>query len=105
MHHFWHPAKRSEEVRGQIAEVKPGSLLQSDLSPLTCFFHELPITDDLDFLLVQKLPQLRRNQQTPLLVARVDQAGAGGAQFRVAVSRMADELPGSLGKTRQGLTE
>jgi hypothetical protein len=42
-------------------------------------FYELTITDDPDLLLVQKLPQFRRSQQTPLLLASIEQSRAGGA--------------------------
>src|SRR5580698_2972702 len=40
-----------------------------------------------------------------LLVARVEQTGAGGAQVGVVVPGMADPLPGSLGQAFDGLAE
>src|ERR1700674_524335 len=48
------------------------------------------ITDDADLLLLQKLPQFRRSQQTPLLLARIEQSRAGCAQVGVVVAGMAD---------------
>src|SRR6202163_1336238 len=71
-----------------------------------CFrgrLREFPITDDADLLLLQKLSQFRRGQQTPLLLARIEQSCAGGAQVGVVVAGMAHEFPCSLGQARERL--
>src|ERR1700730_18904502 len=68
-------------------------------------FRKFTITDDTNLLLLQKLSQLHGRQQTPLLLARIEQSRAGRAQVGIVVAGMADQFPCSLGQARERLAQ
>src|ERR1039458_440077 len=66
---------------------------------------ELSIPYHTNLLLLQELPQFHGSQQTPLLLARSEQACAGAAQVVIVISGMAYELPRPLRQAGQCLAE